>query len=35
MLSELSEAPFSAAEKAKLDKFISAIENECVGVDCR
>jgi hypothetical protein len=31
MVSELSEAPFSAAEKAKLNKFISALENECVG----
>ena len=31
MVSDLSEAPFSAAEKAKLDKFVSALENECSG----
>ncbi|UIJ79118.1 dsDNA nuclease domain-containing protein [Rhizobium leguminosarum] len=29
--SDLGEAPFSAAEKAKLDKFVSALESECAG----
>ncbi|AUW43864.1 hypothetical protein CUJ84_Chr003528 [Rhizobium leguminosarum] len=31
MSSELTEAPFSAAEKAKLDKFITALGIECSG----
>lgn len=31
MSSELTEAPFSAAEKVKLDKFVSALESECSG----